>query len=152
MHFKVNYREFPGGLVVRIPGFLCHGPGLIPGWGTEILQATQHSPPPPKNKVNCRHQYISPQYFSMYIINQSISFFLCKIYIWWVLKNPYICVIQTPHNCIFYKMKGHRRYWSTIHKVWASIVLWTSIQICMYLYTGSQCKIYHSVKYFTVKQ
>ena len=32
-------REFPGGLVVvRIPG--CHGPGSIPGWGTEMPQAT----------------------------------------------------------------------------------------------------------------
>ena len=30
--------EFPGGLVVRIPGFHCHGLGSIPGWGTEIPQ------------------------------------------------------------------------------------------------------------------
>ena len=27
-------REFPGGIVVRIPGFHCHGPGSVPGWGT----------------------------------------------------------------------------------------------------------------------
>ena len=32
--------EFPGGLVVRIPGFPCHDPGSIPGQGTEIPQAT----------------------------------------------------------------------------------------------------------------
>ena len=28
-------REFPGGLVVRIQGFHCHGPGSISGRGTE---------------------------------------------------------------------------------------------------------------------
>ena len=33
----------PGGLVVRIPGFHCHGPGSIPGQGTEILHAAQRS-------------------------------------------------------------------------------------------------------------
>ena len=27
--------------MVRIPVFHYHGPGSIPGWGTEILQATQ---------------------------------------------------------------------------------------------------------------
>ena len=32
-------QEFPGGLVVRILGFHCHGPGSVPGWGAEILQA-----------------------------------------------------------------------------------------------------------------
>ena len=37
-------REFPGGIVVRITGFHCHGPGSISGWGTEILQAAWHSP------------------------------------------------------------------------------------------------------------
>ena len=30
-------REFSGGLVVRILGFHCHGPGSDSGWGTEIL-------------------------------------------------------------------------------------------------------------------
>ena len=32
-------RAFPGGLVVRILGFHCCGPGSIPGRGTEILQS-----------------------------------------------------------------------------------------------------------------
>ena len=32
------FREFPGGLVVRIPGFHCNGPGSISGQGTEIPQ------------------------------------------------------------------------------------------------------------------
>ena len=36
---KKKKREFPGGLVVRILGFHCHGPGSIPGQGTEIPQA-----------------------------------------------------------------------------------------------------------------
>ena len=35
--------EFPGGQVVRIPGINCQGAGSVPGWGTEILQAVQHS-------------------------------------------------------------------------------------------------------------
>ena len=30
--------EFPGGLVVRIPGFHCHGLSSVPGWGSEIPQ------------------------------------------------------------------------------------------------------------------
>ena len=36
---KLPDGEFPGGLVVRIPGFACQGPGSIPGRGTEIPQA-----------------------------------------------------------------------------------------------------------------
>ena len=32
--------EFPGGPVVRTQCFYCQGPGLIPGRGTKILQAT----------------------------------------------------------------------------------------------------------------
>ena len=45
-------REYPGGQVVRILGFHCHGPGSIPDWETEILQAVQCSIPPPKNDGN----------------------------------------------------------------------------------------------------
>ena len=36
----VILREFPSGLMFRILGFLCQGPGSIPGQGTKILQAT----------------------------------------------------------------------------------------------------------------
>ena len=36
-------KEFSCGLMVRIPGDHCHGPNSVPGWGTEILQAVQHS-------------------------------------------------------------------------------------------------------------
>ena len=43
-------REFPGGIVVRIPGFHCHGPGSISGWGTKVLQATQLMAQPNKKR------------------------------------------------------------------------------------------------------
>ena len=35
--------EFPGGPVVKILAFHCHGPASIPGQETEILQAVWHS-------------------------------------------------------------------------------------------------------------
>ena len=38
---RIQAWEFPGGLVVRILGFHCYGPGSIPGWGTDIQRATQ---------------------------------------------------------------------------------------------------------------
>lgn len=31
--------EFPCGLMGRTLGFHCHGPGSIPDWGAEIIQA-----------------------------------------------------------------------------------------------------------------
>lgn len=34
-------REFPGSLVMRIHCFNCHGPGSIPGQGTDVPQDTQ---------------------------------------------------------------------------------------------------------------
>ena len=37
------YRDLPGSPVVRTQCFHCWGPGLIPGQGTKILQATWHS-------------------------------------------------------------------------------------------------------------
>ena len=35
-HFRLEFWEFPSGLLVRIGYFRCCGPGSIPGWGTEI--------------------------------------------------------------------------------------------------------------------
>ena len=35
---KKNFREFPGGPVVRTWCFHCQGLGSIPGWGTKIPQ------------------------------------------------------------------------------------------------------------------
>ena len=43
-------REFPGGLVIRIPGFHCFGPGSIPGLGTEIPQAAEYGKKKKKKK------------------------------------------------------------------------------------------------------
>ena len=36
---EVQVWEFPGGLMVRIPCFHCHGVGSVPGGETEIPQA-----------------------------------------------------------------------------------------------------------------
>ena len=44
------YKEFPGGLLVRIPCFHCRGLGSIPGLGTEILETRWGMPPPPTTK------------------------------------------------------------------------------------------------------
>jgi len=35
---KYSHREFPGSLLVGTLDFHCHGPGAIPGQGTEIWQ------------------------------------------------------------------------------------------------------------------
>ena len=41
-YFKSKeFREFPGGPVVRTRSFHCWGPGSIPGQGTKIPQAAQ---------------------------------------------------------------------------------------------------------------
>ena len=36
---KINFREFPGGPMVRALCFHCQGLGSIPVWGTKIPQA-----------------------------------------------------------------------------------------------------------------
>ena len=36
----IDWREFPGGPVVRTQCFHCSCLGSVPGWGTEILQTT----------------------------------------------------------------------------------------------------------------
>ena len=50
--------EFPGGLVVKIPGFHCHGQGSILGQGTEIPQAMQCGQ---KAKQNADAPSLTPQ-------------------------------------------------------------------------------------------
>ena len=39
---KYNHRESPGSLLVRTLDFHCHGPGSIPGQGTEIWQTADY--------------------------------------------------------------------------------------------------------------
>ena len=36
-------RDFPGGAVIKIPAFTAGSTGLIPGQGTKVLHAAQHS-------------------------------------------------------------------------------------------------------------
>ena len=56
---KGHSGEFSGGLVVRIVGFHSWGPGSVPGWGTEILQAVAW---PKKKRSHCaRHCYFKEQ-------------------------------------------------------------------------------------------
>ena len=43
--------EFPGGLVVRILGFQCRGPGSIPGRGMRYCK-----PRGQKKKIFCKHR------------------------------------------------------------------------------------------------
>ena len=50
---------FPGGLVVRMPGFHCLGPGSIAGWGTEIPQAARCSQK--KTREMPRASYAAPR-------------------------------------------------------------------------------------------
>ena len=39
--FRKHFWEFPGGLVVRIPGFHCSGPGLNPWAGNKTNKKTK---------------------------------------------------------------------------------------------------------------
>ena len=50
-------------LVVRIWSFHCHGPGLVPGRGTEIPQAMRHG----QNKKNKTTSSILHTYMHTYI-------------------------------------------------------------------------------------
>lgn len=50
---------WPGGLVVRAPGFHCHDPGPLPGQGAETLQASWY-----RNKTKvyiCMYGYVRLQ-------------------------------------------------------------------------------------------
>ena len=50
-------REFPGGLVVRILGFNCCGPGSIPCLETEVLQGAWHSQKKKKKKIKIPNSF-----------------------------------------------------------------------------------------------
>ena len=55
-------REFPGGLVVRILGFNCCGPGSIPCLETEVLQGAWHSQKKKKKDKNSQLILIGQYY------------------------------------------------------------------------------------------
>ena len=59
MLLRISFREFPGGLVVRILGFHCHGAGSIPGQGTENPQAVRRG----QKKKNFYFLYYYPVYY-----------------------------------------------------------------------------------------
>lgn len=52
MVFSLKGDEFPGGLVVKIMGFHCHGTGSIPGWESKVQQAVQRG----QNKTTHKKQ------------------------------------------------------------------------------------------------
>ena len=68
-------REFPGGLVVRIPGFHCRGLVSIPDWGTETPQAMWHGL---KNKNTYKQPSCFQGYFSVpdFSINKQNYYFI----------------------------------------------------------------------------
>ena len=43
-------RRFPDGLMVRIPGFHCHGLGSVPFWGNR--DPTSHTAKPEKKELH----------------------------------------------------------------------------------------------------
>ena len=55
--------DFPGGLVVRSRCFHCLGLGSIPGWGTEMLQATRCGKK--KKKLNHYVVHLKLMYYCM---------------------------------------------------------------------------------------
>ena len=54
---KYQYREFPGGPVVRTLCFHCWGPGSILGWGTKTLQAVQWGQKKKKERKKYKYTY-----------------------------------------------------------------------------------------------
>ena len=57
------HREFPCGLVLRIPGFHCHDPSSVSVQGTEILQAELAKKK--KKKIRERDIHVSWWWFSL---------------------------------------------------------------------------------------
>lgn len=55
-HFRVWYRNFPGGPVVKTPRSQCKVTGLIPVQGTKVQHATWHSQNKLTNKQNHKHK------------------------------------------------------------------------------------------------
>ena len=64
IHINESSGDFPGGPVLKTPCFQCRGVGT-PGWGTKILHASWHNPPPQKGSIykmfrrNIKQKYTS---------------------------------------------------------------------------------------------
>ena len=62
---KGKQREFPGSLMVRIPGFHCCVPGSISGWGTDISQAALYSQKKKRKKESRVMREVQSHQFSV---------------------------------------------------------------------------------------
>ena len=71
----------PGGLLVRILGFHCRGPGSIPGQETEILLALKHSTKQNKTAWALGPDYLSPSPVLSFpaLVSLDLSFPICKM-------------------------------------------------------------------------
>ena len=70
----------PGGLIFRILGFHCHGPGSIPGQETEILQALKQSKKQNKTAWALGPDHLSPSPVLSFpaLVSLDLSFPICK--------------------------------------------------------------------------
>ena len=68
--------EFPGGLVIGIPGFHCCGLGSVPGRGTEILQAMQCS----QKQTNKKPHTHKICFYMYYILHTHIHMYMHSIF------------------------------------------------------------------------
>ena len=59
----MDFQELPGCPVVRTWHFHFQGPGLIPGQGTKILQASWHSQKKKKKKKDGLYMVFPPTFF-----------------------------------------------------------------------------------------
>ena len=68
--------EFHAGPVVGTQHFHWQSPGLIPGWGTKILQTAQHAKKKKKKVLACTlslHRFMSIFYFLVPFVNGIFS-------------------------------------------------------------------------------
>ena len=75
------FQEFPGALLVRIPGFHCHGPGSIPSQGTEIAHTKKsHSLSLDIYTHSYAHRFFFP-YLHLYIHFIALGMILVNAFI-----------------------------------------------------------------------
>ena len=100
---KIAFGEFPGGLVVRILGFHCHGLGSIPGQGTEIPQATWCGQKKRKKKkiafVPNSVRGHGDLLLALYVLTWTM-------YLWWIVYKISVC---------------HCHVWSFVSKMYMTV-------------------------------